>query len=56
MADKMADIQASADVHQVELAQPPQGMEFVVIDEATNKRLVRKLDRNVIPLITALCT
>lgn len=53
----MADIRKSGDEsYQLEVAQPPpQGMEYVTIDDATNKRLVRKLDRNIIPLITVLC-
>lgn len=50
--------QEKADLSQVESAttQAPQGYEYYEIDPVVEKRTVRKLDLNVMPLVMALCT
>jgi hypothetical protein len=50
----MADVEKRDEPTHVESA-APQGYQFVNIDEAVQKRVVRKLDWNLMPLVVALC-
>jgi len=49
----MADIEMKNDIAQMESA-PPQGYQYVEIDPVIQKRVVKKLDWNLIPLVMAL--
>jgi hypothetical protein len=54
----MADVENTekpAELAYVESAGAPQGYQFVHIDPALQKRVVRKLDLNLMPLVMALC-
>jgi hypothetical protein len=50
----MADVEKITDPAQLEKA-APQDMEFVHIEPAVQKRVVRKLDLNLMPLVVSLC-
>jgi hypothetical protein len=50
----MADIEKKDEPTHVE-STAPQGYRHVHIDEAVEKRVVRKLDWNLMPLVVALC-
>ena len=50
----MADVEKSNPVSHAE-NNTPQGMRYVHIDPALQKRVVRKLDLNLMPMVMALC-
>jgi hypothetical protein len=50
----MADIEKTDEPRHVESA-APQGYRLVQIDEAVERRVVRKLDWNLMPLVVVLC-
>lgn len=50
----MADIEKSEPVSHLD-SKAPQGMQYVNIDPVLQKRVVRKLDLNLMPLVMALC-
>jgi len=50
----MADVEKTDELRHVESA-APQGYRFAQIDEAVEKRVVRKLDWNLMPLVVVLC-
>ncbi|KAK5131356.1 hypothetical protein LTR04_004920, partial [Oleoguttula sp. CCFEE 6159] len=50
----MADIEKSNERAQVESIAAPRGMRYVHIEPATQKRVVRKLDMHLMPLVVAL--
>lgn len=50
----MADVEKKDEPTHVESA-PPQGYRYVQVDQAVEKRVVRKLDWNLMPLVVALC-
>lgn len=52
----MKDLQEGADVVHVEGETMPHGLQNLHIDEALERRVVRKLDWNIMPIVTALCT
>jgi hypothetical protein len=41
--------------HELEHVEAPQGYQYVHIDPEIERRVVRKLDWNLIPLVMALC-
>lgn len=43
------------DFTHVESAAPPEGYQYAQIDPVVQKRTVRKLDKNLMPLVVALC-
>jgi len=51
----MTDVEKSNELAQIESAAAPQGMRYVHIDESVQKRVKRKLDMNLMPLVVALC-
>jgi hypothetical protein len=50
----MADVEKTEAVSQLE-GNAPQGMRYVHIDPSLQKRVVRKLDLNLMPMVMALC-
>ena len=50
----MANVKAEELAH-VERTAAPQGYQYVHIDPAVQKRVVRKLDWNFMPIVVALC-
>lgn len=50
----MADIEKSSQLTQVDESALP-GMRYVLVEPATEKRVLRKLDLNLMPLVVALC-
>jgi hypothetical protein len=50
----MADVEKTDELRHVESA-APQGYRYVQVDEAVEKRVVRKLDLNLMPLVVVLC-
>jgi hypothetical protein len=53
MVDSLDIEKKEEQVSHVESA--PQGYQFAHIDPDVQKRVVRKMDRNIIPLVVALC-
>jgi hypothetical protein len=51
----MASSEKGEEVAQVEAPEAPQGYQYVNIDPVVQRRVVRKLDWNLIPLVMALC-
>lgn len=51
---EMTNVEKKDELSQIESA-PPQGMRYVHIDAAIQKRVVRKTDWNLMPLVMALC-
>jgi hypothetical protein len=50
----MADIEKTEPVSQFE-GNAPQGMRYVQIDPTVQRRVVRKLDLNLMPIVMAMC-
>lgn len=50
----MADIEKSEPISHLD-CKAPQGMQYVNMDPVLQKRVVRKLDLNLMPLVMALC-
>jgi len=50
----MIDVEKPHHLTEVEDA-APQGMRYVHVEPATQKRVLRKLDMNLMPLVIALC-
>lgn len=50
----MADIEKTEPVSQIE-GNAPQGMRYVNIDPIVQRRVVRKLDFNLMPIVMAMC-
>jgi hypothetical protein len=50
----MADVEKTEAISQVE-GNAPQGMRYAHIDPVVQKRVVRKLDFNLMPMVMALC-
>ncbi len=44
-----------AELAQVESAAPTEGMRYVFIDKEQERRVVRKLDLHILPILMALC-
>lgn len=51
----MADVEKVGEVAGLEDNAAPQGMQVLDIDLAVQKRVVRKMDLNLMPLVLALC-
>jgi hypothetical protein len=51
----MASVEDKVEVERVETPVPPQGYQYVHIDPAVQKRVLRKLDWNLLPLVVVLC-
>jgi hypothetical protein len=49
------DEKATAEPAQVESVAPTEGMRYVFIDKELEKRVVRKLDFHIMPILMALC-
>jgi hypothetical protein len=49
------DEKATAEPAQVENSAPTEGMRYVFIDKELEKRVVRKLDFHIMPILMALC-
>jgi hypothetical protein len=51
----MANVEKTEELAHVESTAAPQGYQYVHIDLAVQKRVVRKLDWNFMPIVVALC-
>jgi hypothetical protein len=51
----MASVEDKVEEDRAETPAPPQGYQYVHIDAAVQKRVVRKLDWNLLPLVVVLC-
>lgn len=50
----MADVEKTEHVSQAE-GNAPQGMRYVNIDPTVQRRVVRKMDFNLMPIVMAMC-
>lgn len=51
----MADVEKTNALELVESTAPPEGLRYVHIDPEMQKKVVRKLDLHLMPILMALC-
>lgn len=54
-AEKAQELAQVEEPKGAEIAEAPQGYQYVHIDPAVQRRVVRKLDWHIMPLVMALC-